>query len=204
MFLKIFEKLRRFGVKSLSDFELFTLITGSENPEKHEFLSLINDGLEDYPESALRKKYAVAYLCASELTRRNFLAYGQKITCSSEALRYFYKYASKNKIYFFTITLNELGEVIKRRVLDADMHGGVSSCFENVFVESILDRARFIISARNSPSGRLEPIMEEIRIIRRIQDAGKIIGVELLDYIVFSSIGHVSIMEWVLSYPVMK
>ena len=56
-----------------------------------------------------------------------------------------------------------------------------------VFRFSILKAVSSIILSHNHPSGDSEPSEEDLRITRRLVEAGKIIGIEVLDHIVIGS-----------------
>lgn len=53
-----------------------------------------------------------------------------------------------------------------------------------VFRFSILKAVSSIILSHNHPSGNAEPSEEDLKITRRLVEAGKIIGIEVLDHIV--------------------
>ena len=53
-----------------------------------------------------------------------------------------------------------------------------------IFKAAILSNAASIILFHNHPSGDVSPSNEDINITRRIKEAGKIIGIELLDHII--------------------
>ena len=53
-----------------------------------------------------------------------------------------------------------------------------------VFRFSILKAVSSIILCHNHPSGNAEPSEEDMKITRRLVEAGKIIGIEVLDHIV--------------------
>jgi DNA repair protein RadC len=54
---------------------------------------------------------------------------------------------------------------------------------------AILDNAAAIILAHNHPSGDPEPSKDDERVTRRLADAARIIGVELLDHLVLGTNG---------------
>jgi DNA repair protein RadC len=58
-----------------------------------------------------------------------------------------------------------------------------------VFRFSILKAVSSIILSHNHPSGDPEPSEEDLRITKRLVEAGKIIGIEVLDHIVIGSRG---------------
>nr|WP_320024554.1 JAB domain-containing protein [uncultured Acetobacterium sp.] len=56
-----------------------------------------------------------------------------------------------------------------------------------VFKTAVLSNAASIILFHNHPSGDPEPSQEDINIAVRIKEAGKILGIELLDHIIIGS-----------------
>ena len=56
-----------------------------------------------------------------------------------------------------------------------------------IFKTAILSNAHSIILAHNHPSGSVAPSFEDEQITRRIQEAGKLLGIELIDHLI---IGH--------------
>lgn len=64
-----------------------------------------------------------------------------------------------------------------------------------VFKSAILRNASSIIIAHNHPSGNLEPSQEDIAITKQLVEAGKIIGIKILDHIIFSTEGYYSFAE---------
>ncbi len=53
-----------------------------------------------------------------------------------------------------------------------------------VFKAAMLNNAYGIICLHNHPSGDPEPSREDIEITRRLVDAGKIIGIEVIDHVI--------------------
>lgn len=64
-----------------------------------------------------------------------------------------------------------------------------------VFVEAVRQRATAILVAHNHPSGNLEPSIEDRDVTRRLRQAGDIIGIKVLDHLVFSEDGFFSMLE---------
>jgi len=64
-----------------------------------------------------------------------------------------------------------------------------------VFADPITDRASAVIVAHNHPSGSLEPSREDLEITRQLKAAGEILGIRLLDHIVFNQRGYYSLIE---------
>lgn len=64
-----------------------------------------------------------------------------------------------------------------------------------VFSEAIAQHASHIVVAHNHPSGDPTPSDEDILTTRRLVEAGKIIGINLVDHLVVSISGHASFRE---------
>ena len=65
-----------------------------------------------------------------------------------------------------------------------------------VFRPAILDAAASIIAVHNHPSGDPTPSTEDYLVTDRLESVGKTLGIELLDHIVVSRDGAVSIREF--------
>jgi len=62
-------------------------------------------------------------------------------------------------------------------------------------VEAVRQRATAILVAHNHPSGNLEPSVEDRDVTRRLRQAGDIIGIKVLDHLIFSDEGYFSMLE---------
>ena len=57
------------------------------------------------------------------------------------------------------------------------------------------ERASAVIVAHNHPSGELNPSKEDIQITKRLKEASDILGLNLLDHIIFNTKGYYSFAE---------
>lgn len=65
--------------------------------------------------------------------------------------------------------------------------GGVNSSIidvGNIFKHALLSNAVGVIIAHNHPSGDVTPSVEDIRVTKRIEEAGKILNLPLLDHVI--------------------
>jgi DNA repair protein RadC len=60
---------------------------------------------------------------------------------------------------------------------------------------AILSNAASIIVGHNHPSGKTEPSREDIEVTKRLVEAGKIIGIEVLDHIIVGDETFTSLKE---------
>ena len=70
-----------------------------------------------------------------------------------------------------------------------------------VFKPPIVMGARAIITAHNHPSNSLEASKDDIEIIHRLQLSGEILGIEMLDSLIFSTTDYSSFKEEDLLMP---
>ena len=58
-----------------------------------------------------------------------------------------------------------------------------------------LDRASGVIVAHNHPAGGLEPSASDVEATKQLKAAGAIMGIALLDHIIFNRTGYFSFLE---------
>lgn len=64
-----------------------------------------------------------------------------------------------------------------------------------VFGEAVRQRATAILVVHNHPSGNLKPSMEDKDVTRRLKQAGDILGIKVLDHLIFGEEGYLSMLE---------
>ena len=96
--------------------------------------------------------------------------------------------------YMYMICMNTKNKIIG--VFEIS-HGSVNSSIVNpreVFQKALLANAVSIILMHNHPSGDPTPSREDIEVTKRLVEAGKIVGVQVLDHIVVGD-RYVSLKE---------
>ena len=76
--------------------------------------------------------------------------------------------------------------------------GSIQSCVftpAEVFKGALLANAVSIILCHNHPSGNLEPSADDLRITELMKEAGKLMGIKVLDHLIVSHMGFSSIMH---------
>lgn len=64
-----------------------------------------------------------------------------------------------------------------------------------VMKSAILSNAASIMLGHNHPSGNSSPSKEDVEVTKRLAEAGKIVGIELLDHIIVGDDEYVSLKE---------
>ncbi|TDL76122.1 JAB domain-containing protein [Peribacillus frigoritolerans] len=124
-----------------------------------------------------------------------FAAY--KITSPMDAEKLAASYiADEDREVFLVMMLNTKNEVIGlHRAHVGSLNASVVHPRE-VMKSAILNNAASIIVSHQHPSGDPTPSMEDIEVTRRIAEAGKTLGIQLLDHIIVTHKGnHMSLKE---------
>jgi DNA repair protein RadC len=201
------EKLREKGASALTDEELVAAILGMGTAgvdvrtiskqvaglirENKETLTL--DHLLAIPGMGLAK--AGQILSAFELARRHLLKDAVKISCAKDLLPLLAEIAGKQQEYFLCITLNGANEVIEKRVVTIGLLDKSPVHPREVFADVIADRAASVIFAHNHPSGDLQPSQSDLQLQDQLTEAGKILGIRVLDHLIVAKKGYYSFQE---------
>ena len=201
------EKLQEKGAPALTDEELVAAIIGSGTQgvdvrtiskqvsgllrEHKEALSL--DHLLAVPGVGLAK--AAQILSAFELARRHLLKETVKITIAQDVLPLVADIAGKQQEYFICISLNGANEVIEKRVVTIGLLDKSPVHPREVFADVIADRAAAVIFAHNHPSGDSQPSEADLCMHDQLTDAGKILGLRVLDHVIVTRKGYYSFQE---------
>ena len=94
--------------------------------------------------------------------------------------------AYKPQEYFLVTTLTGASEVISTRIITKGLLNNSLVHPREVFADAITDRAAAIICIHNHPSGNPEPSSEDIAVTRQLSEAGKILGINLLDHLIIT------------------
>lgn len=201
------EKLLLKGAKYLSDRELLAIILG-KGTARNDVLSLSKKiievidtkGMNFLPKDITKidgigEAKATTISAAFEFVRRRIKPEGLKISSPLEVLPLIQHFGDRKQEHFLAISLNGANEVLNVRVVTIGLVNQSQVHPREVFAEALMDRASAIIIAHNHPSGNLTPSKEDIEVTRRIKDAGKILGLKLLDHIIFSTKGSYSFKE---------
>ena len=201
------EKMAAQGPEALSDVELLSIILGSGVKGKDVFRvaqsilhTLAKQGGKVELKSLLTiEGIGLAKACqvvaSLEFARRRFAKGLLVIQKAQDVLPLIMPIADKKQEHFICLSLNGANEVIGNRVVTVGLLNSSQVHPREVFAEVISDRAASIILAHNHPSGVLKPSPEDITINQQLIDAGKILGITVLDHIIITKKGYLSFKE---------
>lgn len=194
------EKLAAKGPAALKTDELIALIIGS-GQKGHTVFELaaairkcLDEGIEKADLATLRRipgvgiAKAAQIVAAFELGRRYLLPHEEKrhIGSPEDVVALCAEYRTKKQEYFVTITLDGANGVIGNRVVFIGTLNQSLVHPREVFAEAISDRAAGVIFVHNHPSGSVEPSAEDIEVTRRLVEAGRMLGIEVLDHLILT------------------
>jgi len=103
--------------------------------------------------------------------------------------------SSLQQEHFVALYLNTKNQVIHKQTI---FIGSLNSSIvhpREIFKEAIKRSAASIICAHNHPSGNAAPSPEDIEVTKRLQEAGYIIGIELIDHLIIGDHQYFSLKE---------
>jgi DNA repair protein RadC len=201
------EKLSVKGPKALSDTELLAILLGSGIKGKDVFhvAQAILRKLDKYKGKidikTLQSTEGIGFakacqiLASLEFARRRLLNEAIVIHKADDVLPLISYIAYKKQEYFLCVSLNGANEVIANRVVTVGLLNANQIHPREVFVDAISDRAASVILAHNHPSGALKPSPNDIAVTNQMVDAGKILGIEVVDHIIITKRGFLSLKE---------
>ena len=211
-----YEKCEKFGADHLTDLELLAVLFRS-GTRGGNALSLARQIL--YPIDAhqgllnihhwtlerlisikgIGKVKAIQILCLSELARRLAKATaGEGLNFSSpESVARYYMEDMRHlqqehmKLLLFNTKTRLIGE---KDFSKGTVNTALVSPRE-LFIEALQNNAVSMILLHNHPSGDPTPSREDILITKKILDAGRLIGIDLLDHIILGDNTYISLSE---------
>ena len=211
--LDIRERMLKLGSGSISNLELIVAILGSGVPGKpvrklaKEVLNQITKSSDscDLDQlmliSGMGEAKSCAVAAALELGRRIFSTRGTRIAMRKDAYPLLIHFADIRQEHFIVISLNGGHEVNAIREITKGLINKTVVHPREVFADPITDRACAVVVAHNHPSGNLEPSDEDVDITKRLRQSGDILGIPVLDHLIFSESGYFSFMEHGLIVP---
>lgn len=208
------EKFLQKGKNSLSDSELLAIIMGSGNKDETAvelgqkiLASVDNDwhllsllSIQDLMKfKGVGQVKAISIATALEIGRRRArqeISEIKVISGSNDAYQIFKNQMSDLRTEeFWAIFLNQRNKIIHTAKLT---EGGISQSIVDVRVlfKTALDHfSTGIIVAHNHPSGNLKPSREDMDITQKIKEAGKILGIQLLDHLIITQNSYFSFSD---------
>jgi len=201
------EKLLKKGVTSLKDYELVSILLGTGIKGKDVFKlsrEIIKVLQNDFTNLNLQKLLdihglgvakASQIIASIELSKRYLIKSNKKITKSSEVYEELKSYHNKKQEYFLALYLDGANHLCEIQVITIGTLNQSLVHPREVFSPAIEKRCASIIVAHNHPSGILAPSHEDIEVTKRLSQSARLLGIELLDHIIFTKEGFISLKD---------
>ena len=203
------EKLIKYGPEKLSNSELLAILLRS-GKKRENVVELANkilkrfradklpyltfDELKDYP--GLGQAKACEIVACFELGKRLLKDKKARIYLKPKEVWEELKDIRNNKKEHFVIFyLDSRNQEIKREIISIGSLNANLVHPREVFEPAVRSLAAQIILAHNHPSGDPEPSEDDITVTKRLIEAGKIMGIEVIDHIIIVKNGYFSFKE---------
>lgn len=141
-----------------------------------------------------RKKIGIVHL---EMVKEGRSLYGTSRFHNAEELVQMVQplYEKAHREMVLVVALNTKLEI---QALEIAAVGGLNACYvdmRDIFKLVIINNSAFIICLHNHPSGDPEPSYEDRRLTERLQKAGGILGIPLIDHIIVAGKNYYSFRD---------
>ena len=197
------EKLLAKGRTALSDAELIAILIGSGTPKisavdlSKEILKAVNNNLNELARCTVQdlmkhkgigEAKAISIITALELGRRRREAEAldrKKISSSNDAFELMQpKIGDIGHEEFHVIFLSNHNKILGTKQISSGGITGTVADVRMIMNSAITQGATAIILCHNHPSGNKSPSEADIKLTRKVSDAGGILDVKVLDHII--------------------
>ena len=195
------------GPKSLSDVELLSILIGKGTQKRDvinlaiEIMRIHDNDLRNVNINSLLEidgigpAKACIIVAGFELARRYNGRKIATIRTVEDIIPLVSHIRDKKQEYIVCITLNGANEVINNRIVTVGLLNSSQIHPREVFADAISDRAASVILAHNHPSGNIEPSDEDRQITRQMRNAGRLLGIKVLDHLILTNDEYCTIDE---------
>ena len=120
-----------------------------------------------------------------------------KVRCSQDADALLRKvFPSLEHVeYFYIICLNRANQVLGFHQVSKGGISGTVTDVRVIFQVAIKTSSSGLILAHNHPSGNLQPSEADLKITRKIKEAGALLDISVLDHLVLTEEGYLSFAD---------
>lgn len=203
------ERLFKYGPHTLSEVDLIGLLLGSGRKGQNvlslakaivktitleRLTSVSFDELKTIPGVGITK--ASQIVACFELGKRLLINKKTSILLKpQEVWEQMADIRDHKKEYFVAFFLDVRNQVIKREIISMGSLNASIVHPREVFEPAIRSFASQIIISHNHPSDEVVPSGEDILLTKRLVDAGKIIGIGIIDHVIVGKSGYLSMKE---------
>ena len=121
------------------------------------------------------------------------------ITCSKDAYHatqlFFDSAQIEHKEYFYILLMNRANKVLKFNKISEGGLSGTITDIRLIFQAAIKSNASAIICIHNHPSGNTNPSQADLNVTKKVQEAGKLLDIAVLDHMIVTSDAYYSLAD---------
>ena len=207
------EKVKKYGFSNVTDADLISILLrcGTKKKSVTELAIDVLEYIRSVPSindlrvsslasfNGIGEVKAITLLSAIEFGKRMSYKVQNKVVKVSNAKEVFdvYKYLLWNETQekVMVIFLNSKNEVIDNKIVFMGTANESVIHPRDIFKEAIVLNAIKVICIHNHPSGNPYPSLDDKAITIRLKEVGKIVGIPLVDHIIFGDEKYYSFLE---------
>lgn len=205
--MMVTEKIEAYGLESFSDSDLLKMAVGDDESLFSNALAQdigsIFDASSSFDEAFtkltrvpnLTKEKAIAISAMIEYARRRIYKDKHSLRTPSDVFEEIRHYANDEQEVFLVIGVNGANEIVFSKAVTVGILDRALIHPRETFADAIKNRCSSIFVAHNHPSSNLTPSDADILSTDRLVKAGELLGIRVLDHLVFSKDGYYSMRE---------
>lgn len=196
------DRLTRAGIEALSDAELVSLLMDRTVPQSR---MLLRDGLPAFARASwsgtklpVTRRQAARIVASLELNRRLASVTDDRDPVSDPetlARSLLARYAHHVQERLGAVYLDAKHRVLREREIYIGTLNFATVSTRDVLRFALDDHAASLIVFHNHPSGSPEPSAEDLLFTRKLVEAGKVLGVDVLDHLILGANRFVSLKQ---------
>jgi len=203
-------RLKRNGPEVLSDAKLLAIVLGrgskKENVIDCSRRVLREQNLNYLAEQSLPElvktfgddqvkalKVSAMFELFRRTNRLKVQGFATKIQSAEDVYHYFAdRLAEKKKEYFYALCLDTKNRIISETLVSVGILDASLIHPREVFNPAVKASCHAVILVHNHPSGEAEPSKEDTEVTKLLMEAGRVLGIEVLDHIIIGKNGFIS------------
>jgi DNA repair protein RadC len=205
-------RLKQEGTSALSNADLLAIVLGRGNFEENA-IDISNrvlksydfDKLSDLSFHELKEEFrnqvpAMKIMAMYEIFRRTNklkkMGNKRKIEMAKDVFNYYVdKLQDKKKEHFYALYLDTKNQIIEERLVSKGILNASLIHPREVFNPAIRASSNSVILVHNHPSGNYAPSKEDKEVTKLLDNAGNLLGINVLDHIIIGKDGYYSFKE---------
>jgi DNA repair protein RadC len=205
-------RLKKKGVSNLSDAELLAIVLGRGNKEEnaidlsnrvlgnynfHKLSDLELPELEkEFKNEVKAMKITAMYEIFKRTNRLHKKGFNKKIGNAEDVFNYYVdELQDKKKEHFYALLLDTKNRIISEELVSVGILDASIIHPREVFKSAIKASSNSIILVHNHPSGDCTPSNEDKEVTKILENAGDLLGINVLDHIIIGKDKYYSFKE---------